>query len=64
MMTDDQYRELKRLILDVAQQVEEVKQHLKRQDKESMEILAASRRLMFAIEAIDDGEEVSDTLQN
>ena len=56
-MTDDQFRELKGLILDVAMRVEKVEAHLKRQDREAMEILAASRRLMISLDAIDNGEE-------
>lgn len=63
-MTDDQFRELKALILDVAMRIEAVEAHLTRQDREAMEILASSRRLMLTLEAIDEGEDDADPLQN
>jgi len=63
-MDDKQFRELAELIrglrteiMDVKLRVHELELHLRRQDKAGEEILAASRRLLVTIEAIDDETE-------
>ena len=66
-MSDELLRRILTEVLDLKVRVEGLELHLKRQDKEGMEILAASRRLLTAVEAIDDGrddEGVFDVPQN
>lgn len=59
----DLLRVLRTEVLDLKVSVSALELHLRRQDKEAMEIIAASRRLMMTIEAIDDGED-DEPLQN
>lgn len=56
-MSDELLRQILTEVRDLKLQVERLELHLKRQDKEAMEILAASRRLMIAVEAIETGDE-------
>lgn len=60
----DLLRGIRTEVLDLKVSVAGIEAHLRRQDKEAMEILAASRRLMMTIEAIDDGEEDDGPVQN
>lgn len=53
----DLLRGIRYEVLDLKVSISALELHLKRQDKEAMEILAASRRLMMTIDAIDDGED-------
>lgn len=56
----DLLRGVRHEVLEVQVKIAELELHLKRQDREAMEILAASRRLMMSIEAIDDGLDPED----
>ena len=60
----DLLRGIRTEVLDLKVRVEGLELHLRRQDKEAMEILAASRRLMMSIEAIEDGEDNLGPVQN
>jgi hypothetical protein len=60
----DLLRGIRTEVLDLKVRIQGLEAHLRRQDKEAMEILAASRRLMMTIEAIDNGEDDDGPLQN
>lgn len=56
-MNDDQFRELRQLILDLAVRVEVIELHLKRQDREANERMGPIRDLMAAIVLAGDEED-------
>lgn len=53
----DLLRGIRYEVLDLKVRVHELEMHLTRQDEEASEVLAASRRLLMTIEAIDNGED-------
>lgn len=57
-------RSIKHEVLETQIKIAELELHLKKQDREAMEILAASRRLLISLEALDDGEEDIGPIQN
>lgn len=60
----DLLRGIRQDVANLAVRVEYIELHLKRQDKEAMEVIAATRRLTMTLEAIDNDEEDFGPLQN
>lgn len=59
----DLLRGIRQDVADLSVKVEAIELHLKRQDKESLEVLASARRLTLALEIIDE-EDGLKPLQN
>lgn len=53
----DLLRNVRTEVLDLKVRIHALEMHLKRQDEDNAEMLAASRRLMMTIEAIDEDDE-------
>lgn len=58
-MTDEQFSELRTLILNLAVRVEAVELHLKKMDRDNAETRQASRQLLMAIEAVGNDKDAS-----
>lgn len=50
----DLLRTIKYEVLDLKVRVHAIEKHLDRQDRDTLEVVAASRRLMMTIEAVDE----------
>lgn len=60
----DLLRGIRQDVANLALRVEHIELHLKKQDKEAMEVIAATRRLTMTLDAIDNDEEDFGPLQN
>ena len=60
----DLLRDIRKDVANLALRVEHIELHLKKQDKEAMEVIAATRRLTMTLDAIDNDEEDVGPLQN
>ncbi|MCO6407357.1 hypothetical protein [Hoeflea alexandrii] len=65
MMTEEQFQEIRQLLLDLAARVEAIELHLKRQDGDIAARLDPIKNLMTAMMLVEDEDELpGEHLQN